>query len=59
METGEAFQKLAENKYALEDNVKQNFLEPLSQLQAKELKEIAVSYTTKQLAPAVECHGDL
>lgn len=43
METGETFQQLAEAKYALEDNVRQNFLEPLRQLETKDLKEISVS----------------
>lgn len=43
IETGEAFARLAETKYTLEDNVKQNFLEPLHHLQSTELKEIAVS----------------
>ena len=30
-------------KYSLEENVKQNFLEPLSHLQSKDLKEVNVS----------------
>ncbi len=30
-------------KYALEDNVKQNFIEPLRHLQSKDLKEVNVS----------------
>jgi len=41
VETGETFQQLAEAKYALEDNVRQNFLEPLRQLETKDLKEIS------------------
>ncbi|KAL5003934.1 hypothetical protein ScPMuIL_017390 [Solemya velum] len=40
VESGEAFKQLGEVKYALEDNVKQNFLEPLSHLQTKDLKEV-------------------
>merc|ERR1719242_774723 len=31
---------MADLKYALDDNVKQNYLEPLHQLQSKELKEV-------------------
>lgn len=41
-EAGESYRQLAEVKYSLEDNVKQNFIEPLQQLQAKELKEVNV-----------------
>ncbi|XP_055883799.1 endophilin-A3-like isoform X5 [Biomphalaria glabrata] len=40
IEAGESFKHLAEIKYNLEDNVKQNFLEPLNQLQNKDLKEV-------------------
>ena len=40
---GEAMKELAEVKYALEDNVKQNFLEPLTHLQVKDLKDVLVS----------------
>ncbi|KAH9516940.1 Endophilin-A2, variant 3 [Dermatophagoides farinae] len=39
-EMGEALREMAEVKYALEDNVKQNFLEPLTHLQAKDLKDV-------------------
>ncbi|XP_052276613.1 endophilin-A2-like isoform X2 [Dreissena polymorpha] len=39
-EAGESFKRLAEVKYSLEENVKQNFLEPLSHLQSKDLKEV-------------------
>lgn len=42
-EMGEAMREMAEVKYALEDNVKQNFLEPLHHLQAKDLKDVMVS----------------
>lgn len=42
IEAGESFKHLAEIKYNLEDNVKQNFLEPLNQLQNKDLKEVNV-----------------
>ena len=32
---------MADLKYALDDNVKQNYLEPLHHLQSKDLKEVA------------------
>lgn len=42
IESGEALKQMAEVKYALEDNVKQNFLEPLHHLQTKDLKDVMV-----------------
>ncbi|XP_048733689.1 endophilin-A3-like isoform X3 [Ostrea edulis] len=39
-DAGEVFKQLADHKYALEDNVKQNFLGPLADLQSKDLKEV-------------------
>lgn len=42
IEAGEALKQMAEVKYALEDNVKQNFLEPLHHLQTKDLKDVMV-----------------
>jgi len=42
METGETYKQLAEIKYSMEDTVKQNFLEPLHDLQNKDLKEVNV-----------------
>lgn len=39
-EAGESYRQLADIKYSLEDTVQQNFLEPLQQLQNKELKEV-------------------
>lgn len=44
IEMGEAMKELSEVKYALEDNVKQNFLEPLTHLQAKDLKDVMVCF---------------
>jgi endophilin-A len=41
---GECLRQLAGIKYALEDNVKQNFLDPLSQLKDNELKDVMVSF---------------
>ena len=32
---------MADLKYALDDNVKQNYLEPLHHLQSKDLKEVS------------------
>lgn len=40
IEAGESMKQMAEVKYALEDNVKQNFLEPLHHLQTKDLKDV-------------------
>uniref|UniRef100_T1JL31 BAR domain-containing protein n=1 Tax=Strigamia maritima TaxID=126957 RepID=T1JL31_STRMM len=40
IETGETMKQMADLKYALEDNVKQNFLEPLHHLQTKDLKDV-------------------
>ena len=36
--------QLAEMKFELEDNVKQNFLEPLHLLQTKDIREVQVGY---------------
>ena len=41
VESGEALKNMADLKYALDDNVKQNYLEPLHHLQSKDLKEVA------------------
>ena len=40
IETGESMKQIADLKYALDDNVKQNFLEPLHHTQTKDLKEV-------------------
>jgi endophilin-A len=39
-ETGEGYKQLADIKYALEDSVKQNFIEPLQLLANKDLREV-------------------
>jgi len=41
VEFGESLHQMADVKYALEDNVKQNFLDPLYNLQNKDLREVA------------------
>lgn len=41
-EAGEALKQMAEVKYALEDTVKQNFLEPLTHLQNKDIRDVQV-----------------
>ena len=41
VESGEALKSMADLKYVLDDNVKQNYLELLHQLQSKDLKEVA------------------
>ena len=46
VETGEVYKRLAEEKYTLEDGIKQNFIEPFNQLQSKDLKEVNVSFGT-------------
>ncbi|XP_073978241.1 SH3 domain containing GRB2 like, endophilin-A isoform X3 [Rhodnius prolixus] len=40
LELGENLKQMADVKYALDDNTKQNFLEPLHHLQTKDLKEV-------------------
>ncbi|XP_011187688.2 endophilin-A [Zeugodacus cucurbitae] len=40
VEFGEALKQMADVKYSLDDNIKQNVLEPLHHLQTKELKEV-------------------
>ena len=42
VEFGDILKQMADVKYALDDNVKQNYLEPLHQLQMKDLKEVMV-----------------
>jgi len=39
--------QMADVKYALDDNIKQNFLEPLHHLQTKDLKEVMVNSNYK------------
>uniref|UniRef100_U5EXT4 Endophilin-A n=1 Tax=Corethrella appendiculata TaxID=1370023 RepID=U5EXT4_9DIPT len=40
VEMGDSLKNMADVKYSLDDNIKQNFLEPLHQLQMKDLKEV-------------------
>jgi len=44
---GESMRQMADVKYALDDNIKQNFLEPLHHLQTKDLKEVMVNLNYK------------
>ena len=44
---GEAYRQIADIKYNLEDTIKQNFLDPLTNMQGKDLKEAA--YHRKKL----------
>lgn len=45
VEMGESLKQMADVKYSLDDNIKQNFLEPLHHLQTKDLKEVMVGRT--------------
>lgn len=45
VEMGESLKQMADVKYSLDDNIKQNFLEPLHYLQTKDLKEVMVNST--------------
>jgi endophilin-A len=47
IEMGESMRQMADVKYALDDNIKQNFLEPLHHLQTKDLKEVMVNSNYK------------
>lgn len=49
IEMGEAMKQMADVKYSLDDNIKQNFLEPLHHLQTKDLKEVMVRLLEKLL----------
>lgn len=49
VEMGDTLKQMADVKYSLDDNVKQNFLEPLHQLQMKDLKEVMVSLHTREI----------
>ncbi|XP_032457448.1 endophilin-A isoform X4 [Nasonia vitripennis] len=40
VEMGDSMKQMADVKYSLDDNIKQNFLEPLHHLQTKDLKEV-------------------
>lgn len=39
---GESLRQMAGIKYALEDNIKQNFLDPLTQIKDNDLKDVMV-----------------
>lgn len=40
VETGDSLKQVADVKYSLDNNVKQNFLDPLNHLQNNDLKEV-------------------
>jgi endophilin-A len=43
VDMGESLRQMAGIKYALEDNIKQNFLDPFTALKDNDLKEVMVS----------------
>lgn len=47
IEMGESMKQMADVKYSLDDNIKQNFLEPLHHMQTKDLKEVMVNSHSK------------
>jgi hypothetical protein len=47
LEMGESMKQMADVKYSLDDNIKQNFLEPLHHMQTKDLKEVMVNSHSK------------
>lgn len=47
IDAGDAYKQMADLKYGLEDVVRQNFLEPLTHLQQKDVKEVMVSKWSK------------
>lgn len=49
IEFGESLKQMADVKYALDDNIKQNVLEPLHHLQTKDLKEVMVIIVIRRL----------
>lgn len=57
IEMGEAMKQMADVKYSLDDNIKQNFLEPLHHLQTKDLKEVMVRLLEKLRVLAL-CWGE-
>lgn len=46
VDMGEAMRQMADVKDSLDINVKQNFIDPLQNLQDKDLKEITVHYSS-------------
>ena len=46
---------MAEVKYALEDTVKQNFLEPLTHLQNKDIRDVQVCGFPFQVSQRPDC----
>lgn len=46
IDLGESLRQMAGIKYALEDNIKQNFLDPLNQLKDNDIKEVYVNKKT-------------
>jgi hypothetical protein len=51
-EFGETLKQMADVKYSLDDNIKQNFLEPLHHLQTKDIKEVLVRISTILAIPS-------
>ena len=56
IEMGEALRQMSEVKFALEDSVKQNFLEPLTHLQSKDIRDVMVIQWSLSMCHFLKSH---